>query len=44
MVYTVIYLIAFTILIIIQGVKGFDMEGRAKGAGNIVGVVLYIGK
>ena len=42
--YTVIYLIANTVLNVIETVKDFDMEDPAKGAIKIAGVVVYIGK
>jgi hypothetical protein len=44
MVYTVLFVIAYTVLQIINAVQYFDMGYPESGAGSIVGVIIYIRK
>nr|AGM32456.1 zinc metalloprotease-like protein [Coptotermes formosanus] len=42
MVYTVLFVIAYTVLQIVNAVQYFDMGYPESGAGSIVGVIIYI--
>jgi hypothetical protein len=44
MVYVIVFLVANTILSIVQAAQYFAMKDSANGAGNIIGAVIYLCK